>query len=63
MPSIYYAHEREVFRRDGMLYATSDFVQLMDGEEPFTRVASATAPSATCRARARSRRRPPRRPT
>jgi sulfate adenylyltransferase subunit 2 len=36
VPSIYYAHEREVFRRDGMLYATSDFVQLMDGEEPFT---------------------------
>ena len=23
MPSIYFAHEREVFRRDGMLYATS----------------------------------------
>jgi sulfate adenylyltransferase subunit 2 len=36
VPSIYYAHEREVFRRDGMLYATSDFVSLMDGEEPFT---------------------------
>jgi sulfate adenylyltransferase subunit 2 len=25
-----------VFRRDGMLYAVSDFVQRMDGEEPFT---------------------------
>ena len=24
LPSIYYAHEREVFERDGMLYATSD---------------------------------------
>jgi sulfate adenylyltransferase subunit 2 len=36
VPSIYYAHEREVFRRDGMLYATSEFVQLIDGEEPFT---------------------------
>jgi sulfate adenylyltransferase subunit 2 len=35
VPSIYFAHEREVFRRDGMLYATSDFVQLIDGEEPF----------------------------
>jgi sulfate adenylyltransferase subunit 2 len=35
VPSIYFAHEREVFRRDGMLYATSEFVELMDGEEPF----------------------------
>ncbi|WP_372790813.1 sulfate adenylyltransferase subunit CysD [Paraconexibacter sp.] len=35
IPSIYFAHEREVFARDGMLYATSEFVQLMDGEEPF----------------------------
>jgi sulfate adenylyltransferase subunit 2 len=35
VPSIYFAHEREVFRRDGMLYATSEFVQLIDGEEPF----------------------------
>jgi sulfate adenylyltransferase subunit 2 len=35
VPSIYYAHEREVFARDGMLYATSDFIELMDGEEPF----------------------------
>ena len=24
MPSIYFAHEREVFRRDGMLYAASE---------------------------------------
>ena len=36
IPSIYYAHEREVFERDGMLYATSPFMELMDGEEPFT---------------------------
>src|ERR671927_431904 len=35
IPSIYYAHEREVFRRDGMLYATSAFTELIDGEEPF----------------------------
>jgi sulfate adenylyltransferase subunit 2 len=35
LPSIYFAHEREVFRRDGMLYATSDFVELLDGEQPF----------------------------
>jgi sulfate adenylyltransferase subunit 2 len=36
VPSIYFAHEREVFRRDGMLYAVSDHVELMAGEEPFT---------------------------
>ncbi len=36
VPSIYFAHEREVFRRDGMLYAMSPFVELIDGEEPFT---------------------------
>jgi sulfate adenylyltransferase subunit 2 len=35
IPSIYYAHEREVFERDGMLYATSPFMELMDGEKPF----------------------------
>src|SRR5689334_2827061 len=36
VPSIYFAHERDVFRRDGMLYAVSPFIELMDGEEPFT---------------------------
>jgi sulfate adenylyltransferase subunit 2 len=36
LPSIYFAHERPVFARDGMLYAASDFVQLQDGEEVFT---------------------------
>jgi sulfate adenylyltransferase subunit 2 len=35
LPPIYYAHEREVFERDGMLYAVSDFLERMDGEEPF----------------------------
>jgi len=35
LPSIYFAHRREVFPRDGMLYAVSDFVELMEGEEPF----------------------------
>jgi sulfate adenylyltransferase subunit 2 len=35
VPSIYFAHEREVFRRDGMLYAVSEFVTFLDGEEPF----------------------------
>jgi sulfate adenylyltransferase subunit 2 len=35
VPNIYFAHEREVFQRDGMLYATSDFVELMPDEKPF----------------------------
>jgi len=35
IPPIYFAHEREVFARDGMLYAMSDFVELMPEEEPF----------------------------
>ncbi len=34
IPSIYYAHRREVFRRDGMWLAVSPFVTLMDDEEP-----------------------------
>jgi sulfate adenylyltransferase subunit 2 len=36
LPSIYFAHEREVFARDGMLYAVSDVVERMEGEDPFT---------------------------
>jgi sulfate adenylyltransferase subunit 2 len=35
VPSIYLAHERDVFRRDGMLYAASDHVERLPGEEPF----------------------------
>ena len=38
IPSLYYSHKREVFRRDGMLLAVSDFVSLMDDEEPFEAV-------------------------
>src|ERR1700704_5731712 len=36
VPPIYFAHEREVFERDGMLYAVSPFLELIDGEEPFS---------------------------
>jgi sulfate adenylyltransferase subunit 2 len=35
VPNIYFSHEREVFRRDGMLYAASDFVELLPDEAPF----------------------------
>jgi len=36
LPRIYFAHEREVFSRDGMLYACSDYVERMETEQPFT---------------------------
>jgi sulfate adenylyltransferase subunit 2 len=35
LPSIYFAHPRQVFERDGMLYATSPFVELLPDERPF----------------------------
>ena len=35
VPSIYFAHQRDVFARDGMLYSVSPYVELMEGEEPF----------------------------
>ncbi|HEY1833942.1 MAG TPA: sulfate adenylyltransferase subunit CysD [Solirubrobacteraceae bacterium] len=35
VPSIYFAHDREVFARDGMLYAVSPFIEMIDGETPF----------------------------
>ncbi|HWI31454.1 MAG TPA: sulfate adenylyltransferase small subunit, partial [Microbacterium sp.] len=31
----YFAHRRDVFKRDGMLYAVSDFVELLPDEKPF----------------------------
>jgi sulfate adenylyltransferase subunit 2 len=36
VPSIYFAHDREVFERDGMLYAMSEHVELLAGEAPFS---------------------------
>jgi sulfate adenylyltransferase subunit 2 len=36
LPAIYFAHEREVFRRDGMLYAVSRHIERYPDEEPFT---------------------------
>ena len=36
VPSIYFAHEREVFERDDMLYAWREGTQLIDGEQIFT---------------------------
>jgi sulfate adenylyltransferase subunit 2 len=36
VPSIYFAHERRVFQRDGMLYAWREGTQLIDGERVFS---------------------------
>jgi sulfate adenylyltransferase subunit 2 len=35
VPSIYFSHERDVFKRDGMLYAWREGTELIDGEEVF----------------------------
>jgi sulfate adenylyltransferase subunit 2 len=36
VPSIYFAHERDVFRRDGMLYAWREGTELIEGESVFS---------------------------
>ena len=55
VPSIYYAHKREVFERDGMLYALSPHVQLIEGEHPFeTSVRYRTVGDMTCTGAVRS---------
>jgi sulfate adenylyltransferase subunit 2 len=49
LPSLYYAHRRMVFERDGMLLAVSPYVTVMDGEEPFeATVRFRTIGDATC---------------
>jgi sulfate adenylyltransferase subunit 2 len=51
LPSIYYSHQRDVFRRDGMLMAYSEFMTLMEGEELFeATVRFRTVGDATCTA-------------
>jgi sulfate adenylyltransferase subunit 2 len=35
LPSLYFAHRRDVFSRDGMLYAASEFVERLPGEDVF----------------------------
>jgi sulfate adenylyltransferase subunit 2 len=55
VPSIYYSHTREVFERDGMLYALNPHIELMDGEEPFeTSVRYRTVGDMTCTGAVRS---------
>jgi sulfate adenylyltransferase subunit 2 len=51
LPSIYFAHEREVVERDGMLYAVNEFLPARDGEQPVTRqVRYRTVGDASCTA-------------
>jgi sulfate adenylyltransferase subunit 2 len=55
VPSIYFAHDRQVFSRDGMLYALSPHVELIDGEEPFaTSVRYRTVGDMSCTGAVRS---------
>jgi sulfate adenylyltransferase subunit 2 len=55
VPSIYFAHPRQVFRRDGMLYAVSPYVQLLEDEEPFeTSVRYRTVGDMSCTGAVRS---------
>ena len=49
LPSLYFAHRREVFERDGMLLAVSPFVTVMEDEETFeAMVRFRTIGDATC---------------
>ncbi|GAA1884777.1 sulfate adenylyltransferase subunit CysD [Asanoa iriomotensis] len=51
LPSIYYAHERQVLSRDGMLYAVNEFIQPRGAEQPFTaKVRYRTVGDASCTA-------------
>jgi sulfate adenylyltransferase subunit 2 len=55
LPSIYFAHDREVVERDRMLYAVHEFLPVRAGEQSFTeRVRYRTVGDATCTAAVRS---------
>jgi len=55
VPSIYFSHEREVFARDGMLYAHNEFMELIEGEAPFSEsVRYRTVGDMTCTGAVRS---------
>ena len=55
VPSIYYAHQREVFQRDGMLLAVTQWTQPRDGEIVTTEwVRYRTVGDATCTGAVRS---------
>jgi sulfate adenylyltransferase subunit 2 len=55
LPTLYYAHEREVFERDGMLMGANEFCQPREGEQTFvTTVRYRTVGDATLTAAVRS---------
>jgi sulfate adenylyltransferase subunit 2 len=55
LPSIYFAHDREVVDRDGMLYAVNEYLPVRSGEQPFTaRVRYRTVGDASCTAAVKS---------
>ncbi|MEH1017898.1 sulfate adenylyltransferase subunit CysD, partial [Micromonospora sp. CPCC 206060] len=55
LPSIYYAHEREVVDREGMLYAVNEFFRARPDERVFTeQVRYRTVGDASCTAAVRS---------
>jgi sulfate adenylyltransferase subunit 2 len=55
LPAIYYAHDREVVERDGMLYAVHEHLPRREGEPSFTaRVRYRTVGDASCTAAVRS---------
>ncbi len=35
IPSVYFAHQREVFERDGMLLAVNEYTEMQESEKPF----------------------------
>ncbi len=55
MPSIYFSHEREVFQRDSMLMAVSEFLPMLPHERAFIApVRYRTVGDMTCTAAVRS---------
>ncbi|MCW6007324.1 sulfate adenylyltransferase subunit CysD [Micromonospora sp. CPCC 205371] len=55
LPAIYYAHEREVVERDGMLYGVNEYLPARAGEAPFAAlVRYRTVGDASCTAAVRS---------
>jgi sulfate adenylyltransferase subunit 2 len=51
IPSIYFAHEREVFDRDGMIWSDSEFINKSEDEIPYkTIVRFRTVGDMTCTA-------------
>ena len=60
VPSIYFAHQRKVFKRDGMLYAWREGTELIEGEEVFSEtVRYRTVGDMSCTGGVRSRGRHP----